>query len=69
MSLTGKHILSSDLFDRDQLERLYELAEEPKRLLMLEGGDHRSAQHDAEVQGDTLSWLARALDARRKPAT
>jgi aspartate carbamoyltransferase catalytic subunit len=27
MSLTGKHILSSDLFDRDELERLFELAD------------------------------------------
>ncbi|GAA2142958.1 aspartate carbamoyltransferase [Kitasatospora kazusensis] len=27
MSLTGKHILSSDLFDRDELERLFRLAD------------------------------------------
>ncbi|MER5637861.1 aspartate carbamoyltransferase [Kitasatospora sp. NPDC002227] len=27
MSLTGKHILSSDQFDRDELERLFELAD------------------------------------------
>ena len=27
--------------------------------LLLEGGDHRSDQHDAEIQGETLRWLAR----------
>jgi hypothetical protein len=42
-------------------EELYERATEPKRLLVLEGGDHRSAQHDAEVQGESLRWLARAM--------
>jgi uncharacterized protein len=42
-------------------EELYERASEPRRLLLLEGGDHRSAQHDAEIQGETLRWLARAM--------
>jgi fermentation-respiration switch protein FrsA (DUF1100 family) len=42
-------------------EKLFELAEEPKKLLLLEGGDHRSAQHDAELQGESLRWLARAM--------
>ena len=42
-------------------EELYERAAEPKRLLLLEGGDHRSAQHDAELQGESLRWLARAM--------
>lgn len=42
-------------------EELYERAAEPKRLLVLEGGDHRSAQHDAEVQGESLRWLARVM--------
>ena len=47
-------------------EELYERAAEPKRLLLLEGGDHRSAQHDAELQGESLRWLARAL-AKTRP--
>jgi alpha-beta hydrolase superfamily lysophospholipase len=38
-------------------EELYERASEPKRLLLLEDGHHRSAQHDAEIQGETLRWL------------
>jgi fermentation-respiration switch protein FrsA (DUF1100 family) len=39
-------------------DELYEHATDPKRLLLLAGGDHRSAQHDAEVQGESLRWLA-----------
>jgi fermentation-respiration switch protein FrsA (DUF1100 family) len=42
-------------------EELYELAAEPKRLLLLEGGHHRSVQHDPEIQGETLRWLERVL--------
>lgn len=42
-------------------EELYERAQEPKRLLLLHGGDHRSAQHDPEVQGETLRWLNRVM--------
>lgn len=42
-------------------EDLYERAQEAKRILVLEGGHHRSAQHDTEVQGETLRWLARVM--------
>jgi alpha-beta hydrolase superfamily lysophospholipase len=42
-------------------EELYELADEPKRLLLLDGGHHRSVQHDPEIQGETLRWLERVL--------
>jgi alpha-beta hydrolase superfamily lysophospholipase len=42
-------------------EELYARAAEPKRLLLLEGGDHRSAQHDAELQGESLRWLAKVM--------
>jgi fermentation-respiration switch protein FrsA (DUF1100 family) len=42
-------------------EELYARAAEPKRLLLLEGGDHRSAQHDAEIQGESLRWLRKAM--------
>jgi hypothetical protein len=40
---------------------LYTRAQDPKRLLLLDGGDHRSAQHDPEIQGETLRWLARTM--------
>jgi uncharacterized protein len=49
-------------------EELYERAAEPKRLLLLEGGDHRSAQHDSELQGESLRWLARVMPAREPEA-
>ncbi len=55
------HARGDEVVPPSNSERLYEIAAEPKRLLMLEGGDHRSAQHDAEVQGETLTWLMRAL--------
>jgi fermentation-respiration switch protein FrsA (DUF1100 family) len=42
-------------------EELYELADEPKRLLLLDGGHHRSVQHDPEIQGETLRWLRRVI--------
>jgi uncharacterized protein len=49
-------------------DELYERAADPKRLLLLAGGDHRSAQHDTEIQGESLRWLAhqmhQAKDAR-----
>jgi pimeloyl-ACP methyl ester carboxylesterase len=37
---------------------LYERAGEPRKLILLPGGHHRSAQHDAELQGVALRWLA-----------
>jgi pimeloyl-ACP methyl ester carboxylesterase len=32
-----------------------------RRLLEVEGGDHRSVQHDAELQGESLRWISRRL--------
>lgn len=40
---------------------LYEHAGEPRKLIIVPGGHHRSVQHDAELQGIALRWLARAL--------
>lgn len=42
-------------------EELYRHAAEPRKLIVLAGGHHRSAQHDAEVHGIALRWLERAL--------
>lgn len=47
-------------------EELYEVAGEPKRLLMLPGGHHRSIQHDAELQAESLRWLERVGFAAAK---
>ena len=42
---------------------LYDLAGEPRELLLLEGGDHRSAQHDPAVHAHEVSWLRRQMGA------
>lgn len=42
-------------------EELYSHAVEPRKLIVLPGGHHRSAQHDAELHGISLRWLERAL--------
>jgi pimeloyl-ACP methyl ester carboxylesterase len=51
---------SAELFDR---------AAEPRKLILLPGGHHRSAQHDAELQGIALRWLERQLQAARAGPT
>jgi fermentation-respiration switch protein FrsA (DUF1100 family) len=45
----------------DWSEELYEHAAEPCKLVVVPGGDHRSLQHDAEIQGMALRWLEREL--------
>jgi uncharacterized protein len=42
-------------------QELYSHAREPRKLILLPGGHHRSAQHDAELQGVALRWLERQL--------
>jgi alpha-beta hydrolase superfamily lysophospholipase len=41
-------------------EELYAAAAEPKRLLIVPGGHHRSLQHDVEMQNEALRFLERA---------
>ena len=41
-------------------EELYAAAGEPKRLLLLPGGHHRSLQHDLELQAVSRSFIRRA---------
>ena len=41
-------------------QELHTQATEPKRLLVLPGGHHRSLQHDGEMQGESLRFIARA---------
>lgn len=40
---------------------LYEAAARPKRLLLLPGGHHRSLQHDAELQAESIRFILRAV--------
>jgi hypothetical protein len=42
-------------------EELYAAAGEPKRLLLVPGGHHRSLQHDIEIQNESLRFIERAL--------
>jgi alpha-beta hydrolase superfamily lysophospholipase len=42
-------------------EELHAHAAEPRKLIVLPGGHHRSAQHDPELHGVALRWLERAL--------
>jgi len=44
-------------------EELDARASEPKKLIVLPGGHHRSVQHDAELQSVALRWLERSLGA------
>jgi uncharacterized protein len=45
-------------------EELYERAAEPRKLVIVPGGHHRSVQHDPELQEAGLRWLERALTQR-----
>jgi alpha-beta hydrolase superfamily lysophospholipase len=42
-------------------EELFVAAGEPKRLLIVPGGHHRSLQHDGEMQAETIRFVERAL--------
>ena len=42
-------------------EELYARAREPRKLVVVAGGHHRSIQHDAELQGESLRWIERRL--------
>jgi hypothetical protein len=41
-------------------EGLYAAAHEPKKLIVVPGGHHRSVQHDAELQGVSARYIVRA---------
>src|SRR3954471_17336811 len=45
-------------------EELYAAAGEPKRLLLVPGGHHRSLQHDVEFQNESLRFIEKSLAAR-----
>jgi fermentation-respiration switch protein FrsA (DUF1100 family) len=45
----------------DWSEHLYSRSREPRKLILMPGGHHRSVQHDAELHGVALRWLERNL--------
>lgn len=40
---------------------LYERAADPRKLILVPGGHHRTAQHDPELGSVALAWMRRAL--------
>ena len=44
-------------------EELFEAAGEPKRLLIVPGGHHRSLQHDGEMQAESIRFIERATSS------
>ncbi len=55
------HARGDDQIPADWSEELHARAGEPRKLILLPGGHHRSAQHDAELHGIALRWLGRNL--------
>jgi dienelactone hydrolase len=58
------HARGDDQIPSEWSEELHERADEPRKLIVLPGGHHRSAQHDAELHGIALRWLGRQLEDR-----
>ena len=58
------HARGDELVPYTVSEELHRVASEPKRLLLLPGGHHRSLQHDLEIQNLSARFIERAL-ARR----
>lgn len=48
-------------------EQLFETAAEPKRLIVVPGGHHRSLQHDAEIQAVSRSFIRKAAGGSLPP--
>jgi alpha-beta hydrolase superfamily lysophospholipase len=55
------HARGDDQIPSDWSEELYARAREPRKLILLPGGHHRSAQHDEELHGIALRWMERKL--------
>ena len=55
------HARGDEQIPAEDSEDLHAHAHEPRKLIVLPGGHHRSAQHDAELHGLALRWLERNL--------
>jgi alpha-beta hydrolase superfamily lysophospholipase len=55
------HASGDEQIPAEWSQELFELAGEPRKLIVLPGGHHRTAQHDAELHGVALRWMERAL--------
>lgn len=57
------HAAGDERIPCDFSAELHERAADPRKLIVVPGGHHRSAQHDAELQAVALRWMARNLGA------
>ena len=55
------HARGDERIPYTQSEELYARAAEPRKLILVAGGHHRSVQHDAELQEVALRWMEREL--------
>jgi uncharacterized protein len=57
------HARGDERIPYTRTEELYERAAEPRKLVLVAGGHHRSVQHDGELQEVALRWIERELGA------
>ena len=62
-SLLLLHARGDEMVPYDVSERLFAAAHEPKRLLLMPGGHHRSLQHDLELQAVSRRFVRKAAGA------
>lgn len=55
------HAQGDERIPSEHSQDVHARAAPPKKLIVLPGGHHRSAQHDPELQGLSLRWLEREL--------
>jgi uncharacterized protein len=55
------HAEADEQIPVEHSRHLYQQAGEPRKLIALPGGHHRSAQHDPELHGVALRWMERRL--------
>jgi uncharacterized protein len=55
------HARGDEQIPSESSEELYRHKLDPRKLILLPGGHHRSAQHDPELHGLALRWIERAL--------
>ncbi len=57
------HARGDERIPSEWSQELHARKAEPRKLVVLPGGHHRSVQHDAELQAVALSWIAKRLPA------
>ena len=55
------HARGDERIPSEHSEQIVARKPEPRKLVIVPGGHHRSVQHDAELQSVALAWLARRI--------